>query len=193
MYTREWENKCLWKDRIRHTTFITSEYPQWLSLASIVSIYVVFLKIDVRLNIIVTKSLTNNITIEQVSSIASLNLILNTYIYLGMGVCSFYQNSFNHTVCTYQEIDSFLSNHVLIHDKVLQGVPRVIKPPPPFYNRLGTPAYTQVVFVYFKISTDTQSPPKIITTLQTAFKLHNCSSDSGKLHQSRVLKGYRWY
>lgn len=64
MYTREWKNKCLWKDRIRHTTFITSEYPQWLSLASIVSIYVVFLKIDVRLIIIVTKSLTNNITIE---------------------------------------------------------------------------------------------------------------------------------
>lgn len=60
MYTREWENKCLWKDRIRHTTFITSEYPQWLSLASIVSIYVVFLKI----NIIVNESLTNNITIE---------------------------------------------------------------------------------------------------------------------------------
>lgn len=89
MYTREWENKCLWKDRIRHTTFITSEYPQWLSLASIVSIYVVFLKIDVRLNIIVTKSLTNNITIEQVSSIASLNLILNTYIYLGMGCVLF--------------------------------------------------------------------------------------------------------
>lgn len=70
--------------------FIILEYFQWLLFVFIVSIYVVFFKIDVRFNIIVIKFLINNIIIEQVSSIVSFNLILNIYIYLGMGVCFFY-------------------------------------------------------------------------------------------------------
>lgn len=62
--------------------FIILEYFQWLLFVFIVSIYVVFFKIDVRFNIIVIKFLINNIIIEQVSSIVSFNLILNIYIYL---------------------------------------------------------------------------------------------------------------
>lgn len=69
--------------------FIILEYFQWLLFVFIVSIYVVFFKIDVRFNIIVIKFLINNIIIEQVSSIVSFNLILNIYIYLGMG-CVFF-------------------------------------------------------------------------------------------------------